>query len=81
MGASQGYASSKRSVILKTRYTSTEAYKNAPEFDHIVPVALKGSNETENLRLVCLIHKLYLASHKNIGFETTSFFINNKYTF
>jgi len=47
------------------------------EFDHIVPVALKGSSEAENLRLVCSMHNSYLASQKNIGFETTSFFINN----
>jgi len=51
------------------------------ELDHIVPVALKGSSEAENLRLVCSIHNSYLASQKNIGFETTSFFINNKLRF
>ena len=51
------------------------------ELDHIVPVALKGSSEAENLRVVCSIHNSYLASQKSIGFETTNFFINNKYSF
>jgi hypothetical protein len=46
------------------------------EFDHIVPFALNGSNETENIRVVCSRHNSYLASQKNIGLETTSYFIN-----
>jgi 5-methylcytosine-specific restriction endonuclease McrA len=46
------------------------------EFDHIVPFALNGSNEADNIRIVCSKHNSYLASQKNIGLETTSYFLN-----
>jgi len=48
------------------------------EFDHIVPFALNGSNESENIRVVCSRHNSYLASQKTIGFETTSYFLHKK---
>jgi len=46
------------------------------EFDHIQAFALNGSNGVENIRLVCSRHNAYLASQKNIGFETTSYLIS-----